>query len=46
MTRRSLFLFMGVLLAALLFAWLAWWGLRPAEATSIVASKAPLVRTL
>ncbi len=46
MTRRYLFLFPGVLLAVLLIAWLAWWGLRPSEAGAILASKAPLVRTL
>jgi HlyD family secretion protein len=46
MTRRYLFLFAGVLLALLLIAWLAWWSLRSPEASSILASKAPLVRTL
>jgi HlyD family secretion protein len=46
MTRRSLFVFTGALLAVLLLAWLVLWGLRPAEAVSITAGKAPLVRTL
>lgn len=46
MSRRALYLSSSVLLALLLIAWLAWWSLRPPEASSIVASKSPLVRTL
>lgn len=46
MSRRALYLSSSVLLALLLIAWLAWWSLRPPQASSIVASKSPLVRTL
>lgn len=46
MSRRALYLSSSVLLALLLIAWLAWWSRRPPEASSIVASKSPLVRTL
>jgi HlyD family secretion protein len=46
MTRRSLFLIMGAMLAAIVLVSVAWWGLRPAAATVFTASKAPLVRTL
>ena len=46
MSRRALYLSSSVLLALLLIASLAWWSRRPPEASSIVASKSPLVRTL
>lgn len=46
MSRRALYLSSSVLLALLLIASLAWWSWRPPEASSIVASKSPLVRTL
>lgn len=46
MTRRFLWLSSGVLLALLVPAWLAWWTLRPPQASTINASMAPLVRTL
>lgn len=46
MTRRFLWLYSGVLLALLVPAWLAWWTLRPPQASTINASMAPLVRTL
>lgn len=46
MTRRFLWLSLGVLLALLALALLAWWSLRPPQASSINASVAPLVRTL
>lgn len=46
MTRRCLWLYSGVLLALLVPAWLAWWTLRPPQASTINASMAPLVRTL
>lgn len=46
MSRRALYLSSSVLLALLLIASLAWCSRRPPEASSIVASKSPLVRTL
>lgn len=46
MSRRALYLSSSVLLALLLITWLAWWSLRPPQASSVVASKSPLVRTL
>lgn len=46
MSRRSLFLSLGVLVVALSLVLLAWWGWRAPQTPSIQVSMKPLVRTL